>query len=157
LVLSRRKTHREDRNALGKERFFSDSSQVTCIMANKQTGFCKRSYVPTLFLFLVILLLACSKGREEPLVSVSADCQQFLDKYFDAWKSKDVATLQALSFYLSPHDQSRLPEGSLELWRASKNKLVTKNFEQVAILKVTRYSGRRQPRYLHKIRLQQTQ
>ena len=100
-------------------------------MANKQTGLCKRSYVPTLFLFLVILLLACSKGREEPSVSVPADCQQFLDKYFDAWKSKDVATLQALSYYLSPQDQSRLPAGSLELWRESKNKLVTQNFEQV--------------------------
>ena len=100
-------------------------------MANKQTGLCRRSYVPTLFLFLVILLLACSKGREEPSASVPADCQQFLDKYFDAWKSKDIATLQALSFYLSPQDQSRLPEGSLELWRASKNKLVTENFEHV--------------------------
>jgi len=99
-------------------------------MANKQTGLCKRSYVPTLFLFLAILLLACSKGREEPSVSVPADCQQFLDKYFDAWKSKDVATLQALSYYLSPQDQSRLPAGSLELWREAKNKLVTENFEQ---------------------------
>ena len=100
-------------------------------MANKETGLCKRSYVPALFLFLVILLLACSKGREEPSVSVPADCQQFLDKYFDAWKSKDIATLQALSFYLSPEDRSRLPEGSLELWRESKNKLVTENFERV--------------------------
>ena len=114
-----------------KRALFSDSSQVSCIMTNKQTGLCKRSYVPTLFLFLVILLHACSKGREESSVSVPADCQQFLNKYFDAWKSKDIATLQALSFYLSPQDQSRLPEGSLELWRASKNKLVTENFEQV--------------------------
>jgi hypothetical protein len=82
-------------------------------------------------LFLVVLLPACSKGREEPSVSVPADCQQFLDKYFDAWKSKDLATLQALSYYLSPQDQSRLPPGSLELWRESKNELVTQNFEQV--------------------------
>jgi hypothetical protein len=44
---------------------------------------------------------------------------------------KDIATLQALSFYLSPQDQSRLPEGSLELWRASKNKLVIEDFERV--------------------------
>ena len=100
-------------------------------MANKQTGLCKLSYVPTLFLFLVILLLACSKGKEGPSASVPADCQQFLDKYFDAWKSKDIATLQAFSFYLSPQDQSRLPEGSLALWRESKNKLVTENFEHV--------------------------
>src|SRR5262249_27426012 len=81
--------------------------------------------------FLVLLLLASTKGREGPPVSVPADCQQFLNKYFDAWKSKDIATLQALSFYLSPEDRSRLPEGSLELWRQSKNKLVAENFEQV--------------------------
>ncbi len=100
-------------------------------MANKQTGLINRHYIATFLLFLVVLLLACTKGKEGPSAAVPADCQQFLDKYFDAWKSKDIATLQALSFYLSPQDQSRLPEGSLELWRASKNKLVTENFEQV--------------------------
>jgi hypothetical protein len=100
-------------------------------MVNKQTGVINRPCIATSLLFLVVLLPACTKGKEEPSVSVPADCQQFLDNYFDAWKSKDIATLQALSFYLSPQDQSRLPEGSLELWRASKNKLVTENFEQV--------------------------
>jgi hypothetical protein len=100
-------------------------------MANKQTGLINRLYIATFLLFLVVLLPSCTKGREEPPVSVPADCQQFLDKYFDAWKARDVATLQALSYYLSPQDQSRLPAGSLELWRESKNKLVTQNFEQV--------------------------
>jgi len=100
-------------------------------MANKQTGLINRPYIATFLLLLVVLLPACTKGKEGPSASVPADCQQFLDKYFDAWKSKDIATLQALSFYLSPQDQSRLPEGSLELWRESKNKLVTENFEQV--------------------------
>jgi hypothetical protein len=80
---------------------------------------------------LLVLVAACTKGREEPSASVPADCQQFLDKYFGAWKSKDVATLQALSFYLSPEDRARLPEGSLEMWRESKNKLVIENFERV--------------------------
>jgi hypothetical protein len=98
-------------------------------MAQKQTGLSNRPYI--VLLFLVVLLLACTKGKEDPSVSVPADCQQFLDKYFDAWKSKDIATLQALSFYLSPEDRSRLPEGSLEMWRASKNKLITENFERV--------------------------
>jgi hypothetical protein len=100
-------------------------------MANKQTGLINRPYVATSLLILVALLPACNKGREGPPVSVPADCQQFLDKYFDAWKSKDLATLQALSYYLSTQDQSRLPAGSLERWRASKNELVTQNFEQV--------------------------
>ena len=100
-------------------------------MANKQTGLINRPYIAISLVVLVVLLLACNKGREEPSVSVPAGCQQFLDKYFDAWKSKDVATLQALSYYLSPQDQSKLPAGSLELWRESKNNLVTQNFEQV--------------------------
>ena len=100
-------------------------------MANKQTGLINQPYIAISLVVLVVLLLACNKGREEPSVSVPADCEQFLDKYFDAWKSKDVATLQALSYYLSPQDQSRLPAGSLDLWRESKNKLVTQNFEQV--------------------------
>lgn len=104
---------------------------MSCITANKETGFVNRPYIAIFPFFLLVLLSACTKGKEGPSVSVPADCQQFLDKYFDAWKSKDIATLQALSFYLSPQDQSRLPEGSLELWRASKNKLVTENFEQV--------------------------
>ena len=80
---------------------------------------------------MMVVLMGCSKATEEPSVSVSADCQQFLDRYFGAWKSKDIATLQALCFYLSPEDRSRFPEGSLEMWRESKNKLVTENFEKV--------------------------
>src|SRR6516165_3735140 len=99
-------------------------------MARKQIGLSKRPYIATFFLFLVVFLVACTKGKEEPSASVPADYQQFLDKYFGAWKSKDLATLQALSFYLSPEDKSRLLEG-LEMWRESKNKLVTENFERV--------------------------
>src|SRR5438105_8740252 len=104
---------------------------MSCVMTKKQTVFRNRPYIATFFLFLLVPLVACTKGKEEPSVSVPADCQQFLNEYFDAWKSKDIATLQALSFYLSPEDRSRLPEGSLEMWRESKNKLVTENFERV--------------------------
>ena len=104
---------------------------MSCTIATKQTGVSNRSYIAPFSLLLVILLVTCTKGREEPSASVPADCQQFLDKYFGAWKSKDIATLQAVSFYLSPEDRSRFPEGSLEMWRQSKNKLVTENFEQV--------------------------
>ena len=80
---------------------------------------------------ILVILAGCTKGREESSISVPADCQQFLDKYFGAWKAKDVGTLQALSFYLSAEERSAFPEGSLELWRESKNKLVTENFQRV--------------------------
>jgi hypothetical protein len=83
---------------------------------------------------VLVLLAACIKSKEEPSASVPADCQQFLDQYFGAWKSKDVGTLQALSFYLSPEERSRLPEGSLEMWRRSKNQLVTENLQRVTSL-----------------------
>jgi len=97
----------------------------------KQTALSKRPNIATFFVLVVVLLVACNKGNERPPVSVPADCQQFLNKYFDAWKSKDVATLQAVSYYLSPQDRAKLPEGSLELWRQGKNKLVLQNFERV--------------------------
>lgn len=96
-----------------------------------QTGLGKGPYIAAFLLFVVVALLACTKGKEEPPVSVPADCQQFLDNYFGAWKSKDIATLQALSYYLSPEDRSRLPESSLEMWREGKNKLVVENFERI--------------------------
>jgi len=100
-------------------------------MARKQTKLGNRPDIARFFVCVVVLLFGCTKNEEGPPVSVPADCQRFLNKYFDAWKSKDLATLQALSFYLSPEERSRLPEGSLEMWQQSKNKLVAENFEQV--------------------------
>ena len=100
-------------------------------MAKKKTGLGNQCYVGTFFAVALVFLAGCSNDKEEPSVSVPTDCQQFLDKYFGAWKSKDLTTLQALSYYMSPVDRSRLPEGSLELWREGKNKLVAENFERV--------------------------
>ena len=104
---------------------------MSSLIARKQIKLSNHPYLATFFLFVVVLLLACNKGSDAPSVSVPADCQQFLDKYFDAWKTKDIATLQALSYYLSPEDRSRLPEGSLEMWRQGKKKLVAENFERI--------------------------
>jgi hypothetical protein len=94
----------------------------------------KCPYIATSLVFVVVFLLACSNGKKEPAVSVPADCQQFLDKYFGAWKSKDIATLQAVSYYLSPEERSRLPAGSVEMWREGENKLVAENFERITRL-----------------------
>jgi hypothetical protein len=100
-------------------------------MPKKQSRLNKRPYIAISFLFLMIVHVGCTNAKEEPSASVPADCQQFLNRYFGAWKSKDVATLQALSFYLSPEDRARFPEGSLDIWRESKNKLVNENFQRV--------------------------
>jgi hypothetical protein len=100
-------------------------------MARKQTKLNNRPEITTFLALVVVLLFACNKGSERPPVSVPADCQQFLNKYFNAWKSKDLATLRAVSYYLSPEARSRLPEGSVEMWHQSKNKLVAENFERV--------------------------
>ena len=108
-----------------------EKATVNCLMARKQPKLGNRPDIARFFVFVVVLLFGCTKGEEGPPVSVPADCQRFLNKYFDAWRSKDLATLQALSYYLSPEDRSRLPEGSLEMWQQSKNKLVAENFERV--------------------------
>ena len=100
-------------------------------MARKQTKLGNRPDIARFFVCVVVLLFGCTKNEEGPPVSVPADCQQFLNKYFDAWRSKDLATLQALSYYLSPEDRSRLPEGSLEMWQQGKKQLVADNFERV--------------------------
>lgn len=105
-------------------------ASASFLIARKQT----RGYRPGIagfFVCFAVLLFACTKAEEGAPVSLPADCQQFLNKYFDAWKSKDIAALQALSFYLSPEERSRLPEGTLQMWQQSKNKLVAENFERV--------------------------
>jgi len=104
---------------------------VSCIVAKKKTGLSNRGYVGTFLAVVLVLLLGCTHGKEEPSAAVPADCHQFLETYFGAWKSKDLATLRALCYYLSPEARSRLPQGSLEMWREGKNKLVTENFERV--------------------------
>jgi len=100
-------------------------------MVKRQTKLGNGPDIARFLLFVVVLLFGCSKGEEGPPVSVPAGCQQFLNKYFDCWRSKDLATLQALSYYLSPEDRSRLPEGSLEMWQQGKKQLVAENFERV--------------------------
>jgi hypothetical protein len=99
-------------------------------MVKEKTGLANRCYVGTFVAVILVILHACTKDKEAS-ASVPIDCQHFLDNYFGAWKSKDLATLQVLSYYLSPEARSRLSQGSLEMWRQGKNKLVAENFERV--------------------------
>jgi hypothetical protein len=86
----------------------------------------------TVSLFLAFLCAACSKAIERPAVCVPPDCQQFLGKYFAAVKSKDIPTLQDICYCLSNADRSKLPEGSLEMMRESRKKLVADFFGHAA-------------------------
>src|SRR6266481_1808431 len=56
-----------------KRALVSDSSQVSSIMANKQTGLINRPYFATSLLFLVVPLSGYSVGPEEQPVFVRAD------------------------------------------------------------------------------------
>lgn len=100
-------------------------------MARNQTRRVNRPGIATFLAFVVVLFFACNKDNEQPPVTVPADCQQFLNKYFDAWRSKDLATLKAVSYYLSPEERSRLPAGSVEMWQQGKKQLVAENFERI--------------------------
>lgn len=66
-------------------------------------------------LFLGCLLSGCGKSRMEPATPVPIECQKFLDKYFDAVKSKDVAKIRAFSSFVPAADSKGEPEASIEL------------------------------------------
>jgi hypothetical protein len=85
----------------------------------------------TLGLFLVCLCLGCSRSAPGPSVSVPADCQQFLDKYFEAVKSKDVEKIRFFSSYVSPVQSKDMPEASVNMLRQTAGKFAVEGFERM--------------------------
>jgi hypothetical protein len=88
-------------------------------------------YAASLGLFLVWICVGCSKGAPEHSVVVPVDCQQFLDKYFEAVKSKDVEKIKEFSSYVPIAQRKDMSEGSLDMMRESKGKFATDGFEHV--------------------------
>lgn len=82
----------------------------------------------TICLYLVCLGVGCGRKIAAPAVSVPADCQAFLEKYFTAVASKDVETIQDLSSYVRLAVRRALPEASVEVMRLESRRSAAKNF-----------------------------
>jgi hypothetical protein len=66
----------------------------------------------------------CGKNALEPATPVPIDCQRFLNKYFEAVKSKDVGKLQELSSYVSHvATRAKLAAASRARWAKRKGRI----------------------------------
>lgn len=88
-------------------------------------------YAAALGLFLVCLCLGCTKPAPAPSVVVPADCRNFLDKYFEAVKSKDVGKIREFSSYVPPVQRNILPGESVDMVRQTEGKLAVDVFERM--------------------------
>lgn len=88
-------------------------------------------YVLALGLFLVFLCLGCTNTAQEPSIAVPDDCQKFLDKYFEAVKSKDVGKIREFSSYVSPVQSKDMPSESMDMLRQTAGKFAVEGFERM--------------------------
>jgi hypothetical protein len=88
-----------------------------------------------LALFLGIACAGCSKSPPEPAVSVPTDCRNFLDKYFEALKAKDIGKIQELSdafvSTLSSAGGSEMPANLAERARGDARKMVADGIDKM--------------------------
>jgi hypothetical protein len=82
-------------------------------------------YAATLGL-LVWFCFGCTKS-----VPVPIDCQQFLDKYFEAVKSKDIGKIRDFSTYVSPVQSKDMPEAGMDMLRQTAGKFAVEGFERM--------------------------
>ena len=86
-------------------------------------------YAAILGLFLAWFGSGCHNSGAE--VSVPSDCRQFLDKFFEAVKSKDVGKLQELASYVSLAQSAGVPAGPLDRMRETKKQFAKDTFERM--------------------------
>ncbi len=91
----------------------------------------RTKHAAMLAVFLGWFCFGCGKSPSEPAASVPIDCQKFLEKYFDAVKSKDVGKIQEFSSYVSPADSADMPAGSVDMMRETKRKFAADGFERM--------------------------
>jgi hypothetical protein len=89
----------------------------------------RTKHIAVLGLFLGWFLSGCSKSVLEPATPVPSECQKFLDKYFDAVKSKDVEKIRAFSSYVPAADSKGEPKASVDMMRETKGKFAADGFE----------------------------
>jgi len=73
----------------------------------------------------------CGKIAPEQSVPVPADCQKFLDKYFEAVKSKDIAKIQEFSSHVSHVNRERMPEESIKMMGQTQGKFAVMVFQKM--------------------------
>ena len=96
-------------------------------LVRKQSSIKQTVFAAGLALFFGGLLFGC--GRSSAPVPI--DCQAFLDKYFEAVKAKDVATLQNLisAFWNWGGEGMPQSEASMEKTREVRNMMFAENFK----------------------------
>jgi hypothetical protein len=86
-------------------------------------------YATILGLVLGWFCSGCGKNALEPATPVPIECQKFLDKYFDAVKSKDVEKIRAFSSYVPAADSKGEPKASVDMMRETKGKFAADGFK----------------------------
>ena len=89
----------------------------------------RAKHAAILGLFLGWFCAGCDKSA--PAVPVPSDCQKFLDKYFEAVKSKDVGKIREFSAYVSAADRKGMPEESVKMMRETKGQFAADGFARV--------------------------
>ena len=106
-------------------------AHVTRCTTRKGTSLNRALGTAALGLFLGLLCFGCGSSTSKPTTPVPPDCQVFLDSFFDALKTKDVAKIQELCSYVPAFQSRDLPEESLNMIRESKKTLNADVFEKM--------------------------
>ena len=88
-------------------------------------------YAAMLGLILGWFCSGCGKNALETATPDPIDCQKFLDKYFEAIKSKDVGKIKEFSSYVSNADREGMPARGIDMMRESKGKFAAEGFERI--------------------------
>src|SRR5437879_11753103 len=88
-------------------------------------------YAAMLGLILGWFCSGCGKNVLETATPDPIDCQKFLDKYFEAIKSKDVGKLKEFSAYVSQADREGMPARGIDRVRESRGKFDAQGCERM--------------------------
>ena len=88
-------------------------------------------YAAMLALVLGWFFSGCGKNALEPAAPVPVDCQKFLDKYFEAVKSKDVGKIKEFSSYVSRVQSEGMPASSIDMMRETRGRFAADVFERM--------------------------
>ena len=88
-------------------------------------------YAAMLGLVLGSFCSGCGKNALVSATPVPIDCQKFLDKYFEAIKSKDVGKMKEFSSYVSNAEREGMPARGIDMMREAKAKFAAEGLERI--------------------------